>query len=532
MGFLGGILQNNHDLAAQKDHKKQSVTRMAGLMSLGTLTSRVLGFVRDRLVVQFFDASVTDIFYAAFRLPNFFRILLGEGALSVSFLPAYIELKQKKLDERLLAGTMLSFMLIMSLTLSVLGILFMPQILELFLSSVNFPVGSERFNDTLFLARIMFFYLFLVSQFAFFMSLLNSHDEFWTPGVAPALFNLGMILTILFGFDIMGVHGSVLAAGVIIGGILQFAVVFLKSYKMQIVPRPNFLFMHPRFISVLKRTTPALLGIGAIQCIGVINVSLASSLNPADITFLYLADRLLELPQSILAVSLGAALLPRLSSMWSEENVEGFKNQIYETSAVYYFLAIPAAVGLYILAEPLVSLLFKTGRNSYEDMMVIGSLVQVYAVMLLVSGTSKLLLPGFYAVKNTFLPALSSCLMIVVHLTMAPILMEKFQIQGLVISTTLSAFVSLAFTFVAFRIMVAKISPFLMFKSVPVLILLNIPNAVMCIYGYQMWRASETLLIKNLVLVATVLIVVVVYFALGYVLKISYARSFFRMLRR
>lgn len=516
---------------SKKTLKKQSVTRMAGLMSLGTLMSRILGFVRDRLIVQFFDSSMTDIFYAAFRLPNFFRILLGEGALSVAFLPAYVELKKKQLGEKQLAGTVFSFLSILALVCSVLGVIFMPQILEMFLSSKNFPVGSERFLTTVFFARIMFFYLFLVSQFAFFMSLLNANEEFWYPGVAPAAFNAGVILTILCGSDVGGVTGSVLAVAVIVGGVLQFATVFFKAFRMRIVPCPNFLFLHPSFIAVLKRTTPSLVGIGAIQFIGVINVSLASSLQSADITFLYLADRLLELPQSILAVSLGAALLSRLSSLWADEDVEGFRKQLYETASVYYFLAIPAAIGLYILAEPLVSLLFKTGRNSFEDMKSIGLLVQVYAVLLLISGTSKLLLPGFYAVKKTLYPALSSVLTIIIHLTLAPQLMSKMGLQGLVLSTTLSSLAALIFTFVVFRFKVTALSPLQMFRSFPVLIILNIPTVALCLYGYSIWSEATSLLQKNFILITNVTLVVIFYFFIGYFFKVPYAMQFLRMFK-
>ncbi len=525
-------MQENQQQGLPKALKKQSVTRMAGLMSMGTLLSRILGFVRDRLMVQLFDSSMTDIFVAAFRLPNFFRILLGEGALSVAFLPAYVELKKKQNKEGELAGTMASFLFILSFVVSVLGIIFMPQFLEWFLSSVNFPVGTERFETTLFFARIMFFYLFLVSQFAFFMSLLNANEEFWFPGVAPAMFNVGVILTILFGFDVGGVKGSVLAVAVIMGGLLQFATVFFKAYQMRIVPRPNFLFLSPNFLKVLLRTAPSMVGIGAVQFIGMINVRFASSLNQSDLTFLYLADRLLELPQSILAISLGAALLSRLSALWAEDDLSGFKNQLYETASIYYFLAIPAAIGLFTLSEALVAFLFKTGQNTFADMQIIGSLVQVYAVLLLISGTSKLLLPGFYAVKNTLFPALGSCLTIVIHIFLAPYLMSYLGIQGLVLSTTISSLVALVFVFVMFRIIVTDISPLQMFKSFPMLALLNIPTFVLCWYGFELWKTTERLASKNLILVATIFTVVVVYFAVGFLFKVSYAHSFLRALRR
>lgn len=530
--LFGGLLSELQTPDIQKIQKNQSVTRMAGMMSLGTLVSRVLGFVRDRLIVQYFDSSITDIFYAAYRLPNFFRILLGEGALSVAFLPAYVELKHKKENEQGLAGTVFAFLAVVSFMISVLGIIFMPQLLEWFLSAKNFETGSAKFLETVFLARIMFFYLFLVSQFAFFMSLLNAHEEFWIPGVAPAAYNFGMILIVLFGEDFMGVPGSILAAGVIVGGVLQFSLVFLKSFQLKIVPKPNFLFRNPHFLGVLKRTAPSLLGIGAVQFIGVINVSLASSLNPSDITFLYLADRLLELPQSILAVSLGAALLPRLSSLWSNKNTQGFTNQLYETASMYYFLAIPAAVGLFTLGQALVAFLFKTSMNSYDDMAVIGSIVQVYAILLLVSGTSKLLLPGFYAVKNTFYPALSSVLVISIHIFLAPFLAKKYGVQGLVLSTTIATLSALFVTYLMFYRVVTPISAFKLFKSIPLLLVLNIPVFLICRFGREVWEMQSTLMSKNLVLVGIIATTVVVYFGLGVLFKVPYAKSFIRSLAK
>ena len=496
---------NDQNLGTNKPTHSQrrlkSVTQMAGLMSLGTLCSRVLGFVRDRLIIQFFPTQTTDAFYAAFRLPNFFRILLGEGALSVSFLPAYIDLKEKSGDHQKLAGALWAFLLILGSLLSALGVLFMPQLLDLILDVNQISKVPGKYETTLFFSQIMFSYLFLVSQFAFFMALLNSHEEFFIPGLAPAIFNLTIIVTISFFPEhlFFSRESFLLPMAIILGGITQFLIVFVKAFSLKIVPRPNFIFSNPRFLEVLHRTAPSIVGIGAIQLLGLLNLRFASSLDQGSITFLYLANRLLELPQSILAISLSAALLPRLTSFWSRHDKKSFVNQIYETTSVYYFLAIPSAIGLFVLAEPLVMLLFFTENLAQEGVQITATLVQAYAFMILISGTSKLLLPGFYAIKNTIYPAAASGLVVGIHLFLAPYLMKSLGLQGLVVSTIVSSFVALCVSFVAFQTFVMPLNLIQFFRPIPKIIGLNIITLGITLGTLFLWRAQESLMFKNII---------------------------------
>lgn len=504
----------------QDQIKSKSVSKLAGLMSIGTLLSRILGFIRDRLIVQFFDVQISDAFYAAFRLPNFFRILLGEGALSVSFLPAYVELKEKAQlggtrDESVLAGTVWSFLSILSASVSALGVLYMTELLPYIVDVEQISKIPGKYEATLLFSQIMFAYLFLASQFAFFMSVLNSHDEFFIPGLAPAIFNLIVIVVILINPQLSRLEGDALPLAILLGGVGQALVVFLKSYTLKIIPKPNFLFRNPNFLKVIKRAAPSMVGISAMQFMGVLNLGFASSLKSGSITFLYLADRLLELPQSILAISLGAALLPRLSSYWAKNDIKGFVNQIYSTTSVYYFLAVPSAVGLIVLAEPIVSLLFATKNLTTANIQTTASLVQVYGVMLLINGTSKLMLPGFYAVKNTVYPAIASCFIITIHYFLAPILMKEMGLMGLVISTTFSSLLALIITFVSFQILVTKISIIEYFRPVPKIVLLNIPTLILSIYTLKIWQEQTSNLLKNVYLVIGITITVVLYFILA-----------------
>lgn len=507
--------------------KKQSVTKMAGLMSIGTLISRILGFIRDRLIVQFFDVQVADAFYAAFRLPNFFRILLGEGALSVSFLPAYVDLKKKSPGlERALAGTVWTFLSVLSATLSALAVYYMAELLPYIVDVNQISLIPNKYETTLVFSQIMFAYLFLVSQFAFFMSILNSHGEFFVPGLAPAIFNLLVIIVILAQPDFLGIQGEALPLAVMIGGVGQALIVFFKAYRLKIIPKPNFLFSNPQFIKVIKRAAPSLVGIGALQFLGVLNLGFASSLEAGSITYLYLADRLLELPQSLLAISLGAALLPSLTGFWAEDDKQGFLNQIYETTSMYYFLAIPSAVGLWLLAEPMVTLLFDTKNITGESLRVTATLVQVYALMLLIGGTSKLMLQGFYAVKNTFYPAVVSCLVIGIHYFLAPQLMAKWGLMGLVTSTTLSSLFALVLTFISFQILVTRISLMSFFRPIPALLLLNSATVAVCYGTLRLWQNESDLWLKNIYLMLGISFSALIYFVLAQIFKFEQVKIF------
>lgn len=513
--------------------KKSSVTRLAGLMSIGTLISRILGFIRDRLIVQFFDVQLADSFYAAFKLPNFFRMLLGEGALSVSFLPAYVDLKyQNDGSEKLLSGTVWTFLTVLSATLSALAIVFMTDFLPLIVDAQNLQLIPGKYETTLLFSKIMFSYLFLVSQFAFFMTLLNSHDEFFIPGLAPAMFNFIVILVILIQPNIIGVSGEALPFAIIFGGVGQALLVFFKSFRLKIIPKPNFLFFHPQFTKVLRRAAPSMIGIGAIQFLGVLNLGFASSLDPGSITYLYLADRLLELPQSILAISLGAALLPALTSLWAEKNNQNFLNQIYETTSMYYFLALPSAIGLAVLAEPMVTLLFATKNLNAESIKITSQLVQVYSLMLLIAGTSRLMLQGFYAVKNTVYPAIGSCLIITVHYFLAPELMSIFGLMGLVISTTVSSFAALVLTFISFQILVTPMNLIQFFKPIPSLLFLNLSTLSIALGTLWIWKNEESLLFKNLYLTAGIGLSVIIYFLVAKAFKFEQVQVFVKVFKR
>lgn len=425
-------------------------------MAFGTMTSRVLGLVRDMAFAAMFSRTVTDAWGVAFRLPNMFRRLLGEGSLSVSFIPVFVEARVADAQGRRAHNLVNSFYTLLLLLLGVLtalGILFAEPIVKLLVEG-HFSDVPGKFELTVRMAQIMFCFIFLMSTYAFFMGILNALGQFALPAMAPTLFNIAMIIANFIPKEWQAVEGDALAWGVVIGGVLQTCVLIPALIKTGYFPRISGLWKNPDVAKVWKNMLPGMLGMGLLQITTIINTNFASSLGEGSNTYIYLADRLLELPLSLVSVSLGTALLPSLARMWSEKKPQ----QMIDTTNYYLrlnlFVAVPAAIGLYMLAAPIVTLLFGRGQFVSEDIALTAMVVQVYSLTLIASSSVRVLVPSFYAIKNTWFPAVVSGICLVFHILMAPHFMEWRGLQGLVFSTFLSAALNFVFLKIGFHYLI------------------------------------------------------------------------------
>lgn len=464
----------NEAQGLEKNKKNQSVIRSAAAMSLGTLSSRILGMVRDMALAAFFSRTATDAYLVAFRLPNMFRRLLGEGALSVSFIPVYIDQLVKKEGEtdeqvreraRLLSSGLFSLLVWVASLLTVLGIVFMEPLIGFLVSGKGYASIPGKIEITILLGRWMFAYLFLVTQYAFFMSILNAHKKFLLPALAPAFFNLTFIIFTLLPKEWGRVEGETLAFGVLSGGLIQVAFVFFPLLKMGYLPKFRWRWKVGGIGLILRNMVPGLIGMGILQLMGLLNLNFASRLSEGTHTYIYLADRILEFPQSILAISLGAALLPTLSEFWSNKNKDKMLEVGQKHMRVLLFLALPSALGMYILALPIVQVLFMRGSFTAEDAVQTAQVIEVYSVLLIFLGIHKVTVPNFYAIKNTWLPAVTSSVGLLVHAILAPILLEGFGLQGLIYSMVVAAAINLTLLLASYRLMIGALNVVRLFKS-------------------------------------------------------------------
>ncbi len=420
-------------------------------MAFGTLTSRILGLVREVAFAAFFSRTVTDAWTAAFRLPNLFRRLLGEGSLSVSFIPVFVEARladiekdgQSSVRAKNLVNSFYTLLLIVLSVLTVLGIVFAEPVLNLLLDLKYLEVAGKM-ELTVRMARIMFGFIFLMSTYAFFMGILNALGKYALAAMAPTFFNMAMIVATLIPQDFFPMEGDSLAWGVLVGGLLQTLILVPSLVSKGYFPSLSFNFRNPDIYRILKSMTGGFIGLGLMQITTLVNMRFASQLGEGAISYIYWADRLLELPLSLVSVSLGTALLPTLAAMWSRNEGQRLSETTHFYLRLNLFVAIPSALGLYFLAHPIVELLFQRGQFTAEDTLATASVVQIYSLILIPTSCVRVLAPAYYAVKNTWFPALVSGVALIVHIIIAPVLMKNYGLNGL----NFSAFVSSGLNFI------------------------------------------------------------------------------------
>lgn len=425
-------------------------------MAFGTMTSRILGQLRESLLAYYFDKRITDAWNAAFRLPNMFRRLLGEGSLSVSFIPIFVEstLDSKERAQNLV-NSVYSFLLLILGVLTAFGIFYPDPLLNLVLDPA-YIADTEKYLLTLRLTKIMFGFIFFISSFAFAMGVLNALGQFAFPALAPTFFNICLIISTVLPHDWFPVLGDQLAWGVLIGGAVQAAVLIPALIKSGYIPRISFDFKNADYKRVLKNMGPGLIGMGLLQFTTVVNLNFSSSLMEGTISYINYVDRLIELPLSLISVSLGTALLPILSSYHARKETQQLTRTAQHYLELNLLLSMAAAAGLYFLAQPLVDLLFGRGKFKPSDVLMTSEILKTYCWIMIFSSGVRVLTPAYFAVKNTWFPAVISAICLCVHIILAPLLISKFQVFGLMISTTTSAALNFTLLMVFYPRMVGQ----------------------------------------------------------------------------
>jgi putative peptidoglycan lipid II flippase len=429
----------------------KEMTTGAALFAFGTLMSRILGLIRDMMIARYFPNDVRDAFINAFRLPNLFRRLFGEGSLSVSFIPIFVDILSGRdskswaeSDRRardLVAGVF-SLLMSITITLSLLATIFMPDILHALLNGDAYMSVPGKFELTVRLGRIMFCFLILVSLYAFFMAIQNSVRKFAVAALAPCLFNISMIAAAYFS-PRFAAPETVLAIGVLVGGFLQMAILIPGVIRAGHFPRLTFAWDSRDVWRVVKAFVPAMIGLSLIQMTIIVNMHFASALPSGSQSYLYLADRILELPLSLFVVSIGSALLPTLARLWSEGNRATLSTTVNHSMRLILFVAVPSALGMFFLARPIVDVLFLGRQFKYVDAVSTAQVIQVYAFVVVAAAGVRILAQGFYAIQNTWFPALAGGVALVSHILFALTLTKVFGLAGLAAASVGSATVNL-----------------------------------------------------------------------------------------
>jgi putative peptidoglycan lipid II flippase len=420
------------------DYKK--IAGAAGVVGGATLLSRIFGFIRDMVVAQLFGAGMaTDAFFVAFRIPNLLRRLVGEGALTASFIPVYTEYVNQRSKEEgdELVNTTSSILAIFLLIVSVLGVLFSPWIVKVI--AFGFSQEMEKFRLTVLLNRLMFPYIFFIGLVALAMGVLNSRKHFAAPALAPVLLNLSIILCALFLSGRLAKPVLSLAIGVLLGGVTQllFQIPFLR--RTGIIPRFILNFSHPGVKRIATLMTPSILGLAVTQLNEAVSTFLASNLPEGSVSYLYYADRLLEFPMGIFAVAIATAVLPTLSEYSSKKDLQRMKETFSFALRLVFFVTLPAMMGLVVLRVPILNLLFQRGAFSVHSTLMTAQALLYYALGLAAFAGVRIIVPAFYALQDTKTPVKVALVALLANAALGSVLMVPLQHGGLALATSLAA---------------------------------------------------------------------------------------------
>jgi putative peptidoglycan lipid II flippase len=412
-------------------------------VGINTLLSRVLGFVRDIVIARYFGAGMgADAFFVAFRVPNLLRRLFAEGAFSQAFVPVLSESKAtssaqevRKLNDQVVAVLGGGLFLV-----TLVGIVAAPLLVMIF--APGFLSQADKWTLTAELLRITFPYLFFISLTAFAGAVLNTYGRFAVPAFTPVWLNAALIAAAIWLAPLLETPIKALAWGVFIGGILQllFQIPFL--HRLRLLPHPRCGGDHAGVRKIGRLILPALFGVSVAQINLLVDTLIASFLATGSVSWLYFSDRLVEFPLGVFGIALATVILPSLSQQYARGSPERFSNTLDWALRWVVLIALPASIGLAILAKPMLVTLFHYGEFSEHDVLMASLSLNAYAIGLLGFVGIKILAPGYYARQEMRTPVRIAAIAVVANLVLNVMLVFPLAHTGLALATSLSAFLN------------------------------------------------------------------------------------------
>ena len=507
--------------------------KSSGAVGAATLTSRVFGLVREIVFARFMgDSWVASAFIMAFMIPNLFRRLLGEGALTAAFVPLFKE-KEKQGDAEMwsAANAVISALMVVATGLVIIVVLLITGLLKLEISDAKTVLMLE-------LLRLMFPYLLLVCLAAILIGILNARGYFFVPALGTTFLNLIMIASVIFLAPRMGerleqqVFG--LAIGVLVAGVVQMA------FQLPQLNREGFRYqwVSPAGNDTVKRVAtqmgPAFLGVAAYQLNVLTTQSLAFWTGKEIVASFNYAVRLMELPQGLFGLSLATYLLPTLSGLAAEKKYPEFRQTLQQGVGYLIFINVLASVLLFTLAEPIVRLLFERGKFDGGATVRAASALTWLAPGLVAFSLVNILARGFFALGDTRTPMRVSAFCLVVNIVLAAGLIWRYRQAGLGLANTLSAGVNVALLVFALRKKLGKLEWSALRAQLPALLGAGIVSGAAA-YGVRwLWTKNlghATLPLRVGEVFVPMVIASGVYLGLGFWLKIPFVKDVLRLFK-
>lgn len=423
--------------------KQSSLLGSTSIVSFMTVLSRLGGFVRDVVVAHCFGATgAVDAFLVAFKIPNFMRRLFAEGAFSQAFIPVLAEHQEKKTHDE--AMTFVSHVAgnlgIVLIAITIVGMIFSDAMTVIF--APGFSIHSERFAEASQMLRITFPYLGLISMTALAGAVLNTYRYFAIPAFTPLLLNVGMIAGALFLSPWLKMPVESLAWGVLFAGVLQliFQLPFLAKHSLLSMPRVDWKDKGVKHM--LKLMVPALFGVSVGQINLLLDTIFASFLPIGSVSWLFYSDRLTNFPLGVFGAAIATVILPHLSREHSRQSVQQFSKAMDWGIRLILVVALPAALGLFLMAGPILASLFGNGKFSPHDVYMTRLSLMAFALGLPAFMLTKILATGFYASQNIKIPVKVGIISMVTNSVLCLLFIKPFAHMGLAMASSIAGFVN------------------------------------------------------------------------------------------
>jgi putative peptidoglycan lipid II flippase len=506
--------------------------KSSGVLAFATFTSRILGMVREIVYARFMgDSWVAGAFMLAFTIPNLFRRLLGEGALTAAFIPIF---KQKeKLDGEAemwrAANAVITGLLIAGLIITIAVMIGITVVLE-------FKKYEDETALMLKLLRMMFPYMLLVCLAAIFIAIANARGHFFVPAMGATMLNVVMILSVLVLAPRMGntlekqIYG--LAIGVLVAGIVQatfqLPILFKEGYRFRFISP----FNDPTVKIVIQRMLPGTIGVAAYQINMLVTQSIAFGVDPSIIASFNYAVRLMELPQGVFGISIATYLLPTLSGLFAEKNYEKYRSTLRDGMENLIFVNMIASILLTVLAEPIVRLLFERGQFTQISTYRVAMALIFLAPGLIAFSTVNILARAFFATGDTVTPMKTSVFCLAVNIIITILLIKPLQQKGMALANTMTAFLNVYLLSFALK---KKLKQNGLERILPYIIktlIIGIISGIVAWLTFKLWegKIGHANIWQRLGEVfIPISISVVLYFTLALLLKIGSANEIVRL---
>ena len=518
----------------------QELVRSAGVIGVATMTSRVLGLVRDVVLANFFGAGdAMDAFRIAFRIPNVVRDLFAEGALSAALVPTFtrvLAIGDRQAVWRL-ASNVISLLLLVSGGVIVIGVLFAEPLVELYAGGFRSVPG--KIELTIRLTRVMFPFLAMVAIAAVMMAMLNALRRFFVPALSPAMFNVATIICAVIAVPMsprLGIEPIfAIAAGTLLGGLGQILLQWPALRREGFRYHPVLDTRDPWLREIGRLMVPSVAGLAAVQINLFVNSWLAAGLGTGAVSWLDYAFRLMYMPIGLFGISIATASLPTISGHAASGNDPGMRHAVSSGLRMMLMLNVPATVGLVVLATPIVRLIYEHGRFTSLDTAATAAALMCFAPGLVGYSAVKLVSAVFYAMGNSRIPMLASAASVAFNVTLNLLLVRVLGHRGLALGTAAAALLNAALLITLLRTRLDGVEGRRLLTATTKICIASIAMAVAAFYSERALHApfaGEALMMQAVRVFGAIAIAMVVLAISAHVLRIEeFTQLRHRMLR-